>query len=792
MAESTRAPRRRKGESYTKYIKPLHKQIATNKLDAKAIEALSPEVQTAKEIVIPSIISPSDMRDGEITLVSTSSKATADENAKIAEVLNAYFNNELKLSEKLPEWIHEGLYGAGSKPIMVLPVTELDDIINDPSAVITTTKLYAANESLDARTVISIEDRIKKHTQQSIFGIADQTVPVIKRQKDTTLDDLKPAIESLVETQLAQLVETDVPLKDAKRPYDLNKLWSPGTNTALENFYTTAVESLKIVDNPDLLKADRARKSTKSAEISAQIVKIYKTQPVITVNPESKPSVDHPIVIELPPESVIPIFTPGTPEDHIGYFVLLDSFGNPVRVSGDGPLIDMTDNRQVTPAGLYKAFGIEDHYSLGGQTKDGQTALMMDVYQTIVEAHLKLRLKNSGLDNIYIGAPSSVYRFMFAQYLSLRKTQLLFVPKDLMAYLSFRYNDNGTGRSRLEDIKFILSLKITIMISRVIASMNASLNRRKININFDEFPGDPVQFMQTVEKEYIDKQMTNFTYDPVEVTRTIAQRSLTVAPTNLPGLKGFEITHEPNESRTIKPDDGLREDLNNMMILGLDVPPSAYNQLGDNEFSRSIATNNLFFSRRISAYQKPVCKHVARYVQIYVRMSAPLKDKIREILKSSDKDDNTASEAKSSSTSVDSAEAKLADVIANITATLPTPNIAPNKTEFEEFDAIIGSIGQAIDAMIDDNLGDPNNENPIPTIRSLIKSDIIRSWMSKIGASRDVEIPDMADPDFVKRLAEFRLNMANLASVLKHTKDVTTPPPPIDAGLPPSGGQQPF
>jgi hypothetical protein len=784
ITNSTRTNVQRQGNSYAKYIQPVARQIAANRLDARAIETLAPEVKKAKEIVIPSIMSPSDMRDGEIAIQSTSKLVTEEENTLITKLLETHFNQTMKLSTKLPNWIHEGLYGAGAMPILVLPVTEIDTIINDPTAILTTQKLVSSQESIGTMYATGLSAAIEKIEKTSIFGVADPVITSTDTTKDLGLESLQPAIESLIE---AYLQEAPSAAKEQKPSYDRGKMWTPGTKDKVKGFATGVLEQLNIVDNPDVLKTDKARKSTKSAEMTSQVVNIYKVQSLITVNSESKPSVDNPIVIELPPESVIPIFTPGTPSDHIGYFILLDEFGNPIHVTDEGPIMDLNDNRQITPAALYNSFGFGDSYSLKpGNSSSEQKILMTNVYQTIVEAHLKARLNKSGLNNIYIGAPSSVYRCMFARYLSLRKTKMLFVPRDLMSYLCFKYNDNGTGRSKIEDIKFILSLKITILICRVMASMNSAINRKKININFSEQMGDPIQYMQMVEKEVLDKSMTNFTYDPTEITRTIAQRALTVVPKGIPGLDNFEITTEPNPSNDIRPDEGLMEDLNNMMILGLDVPPSAYNQLAENEFSRSIATNNLFFSRRIAAYQKPVCEHTARHVQIYTHMSKPLKDAIIKILSAgTDKkdqlpDDPGATEKKYS------VEEKLADVIANITATLPAPNLAPNKTEFEELDTIISSISTALDSLFDNELG-TNDDNPIAHIRSVVKSDIIREYMIKIGVSRDVIIPDLSDPAFIKRLMESKLNLTNISAGLKSTVAKTQP---IDPNA--VGGGQPF
>lgn len=781
IMESTQPPSRRTGfNAYGNYIAPIARRIAQHKLDNHTIETLAPEVKTAQAIVIPSIISPTDLRDGDIALQSTSTVVDQATNDRISKVLDTHFNHHLQISRKLPDWIHEALYGAGSKPLLVLPITELDIIMNDPDAILGKGTISSGLEHLQ------ILKQLDALETTSIFGIADVAWP--KTNGVTTIskldvNTLRPAMESVINTYVA-----DGEPIDPKVPYNLGEqLKKVNGNGDLQWFIDAAVENLGIVDNPDILKTDRVRKGNKQAELKRRIITYYKQKTLITVNPEVKASVGDPVVYELPPESVIPIFTPGSPTDHIGYFIAIDEFGNPIHLTGDGPAIDLLDNRRVNPTTLYRSFGLDASFQFhGGHHKNEQAALMVNIYQTIIEAHLKGRLKNSGIDNIYIGATENVYRCMFARYLSLRKTRLLFVPRDLMTYFCFQHNADGTGRSKIEDVKFILSLKITLLICRMMASMNAAINRKKINITFNEQMGDPIQYMEMLKKEAIDKAVVNFTYDPAEITRTLAQRSLTIAAKGMPGAENFEVTQEANEQRGIRPDDSLIDDLNNMMVLGLDVPPSAMNLLNENEFSRSVATNNLFFSRRISAYQKIVCEKVARHVQIYTQMSESVKALIVAILKAGDEETDASKPSPEAGTSEDdpkplSIDDKLSDVIKCIVAVLPAPDVAPNKTEFEELDALIASLTTALEGIFDNDLGD-QSDNPIILVRALVKSDIIREYIRKIGVAKGVDVPTF-DAAFLQRAIAFKQKITNLTKGLKDVTQKTTPPtdiPPPD------------
>lgn len=773
-------------DAFRHYIQPLTREIAATKLDNKAIERLAPEVIAAKTIVIPSILSPNDLQDGKITLQSTSVLVDVQSNACISKLLDDHFNHTLKLSEKLADWIDESLYGAGSKPLLVLPITELDTLMMDPDAV------QGANESkgvaLEALARLQHPERIDN---LSIHGIADvahgakKTTP----RRELDFDQLRPALEAHATSFITEAGLTPKPglVDEVGRggSYNLSGKLKSGTvyHKALQSFATEAIAAVSVIDNPDALKVDRAHKAQRQVKVQKDLMLHFKIKTLLTLNPETTESIGNPVVYELPPESVVPLFTPGAPNDHIGYFIAIDEFGNPIHVTQEGTTTDLSDSRRINPAALYKSFGFDSTYhTQGNQSKTQQTALMVHIYQTIIEAHLNNRLKDSGFDNVYIGSNENVYRCMFARYMQLRKTRLLFVPRDLMTYFCFKYNENGTGRSKLEDIKFILSLKITILVCRIMASMNAAINRRKITVNFDPKMGDPIAYMEMIKKEAIDKAIVNFSYDPTDITRTLAQRSLTVEAHGIPGAENFSISQDANEHRSNHPDETLNDDLNNLMILALDVPPSAMNMLNENEFSRSVATNNLFFSRRMAAYQKIVCRMMARHVQIYTTMSQTLKDEIRKILHQGDGKDKTVSLAEgapeavlagdaANKTRVFSIDEKLIDVIQHIQASLPAPSIAPNKTELDEFDALVTSLGTTLDAVFDNDLA---SDDPIPLIRSLVKSDILREYMKRIGLSRDIKMPEI-DATTLSHLMEFKLTLENIKKGLKQTVDKITP-----------------
>lgn len=746
-------------DSYNKYIKPLTHKIAQLKLDNDTILTLSPEVRAAETIIIPSIMSPTDLKDGEISLSSNSSLVDIETNNRITALLNDYFNKKWGLSTKLLDWIKEALYGAGSKPILVLPITELDTIINDPTAIqYTVTETYAT-ESLDYKRIVDI----KNIESQSVMGIAD----VFHRDKtEVSLEELLPSFTTAIDNFVKETKAAETNNKDKNgSSYNFTEKKSKTTEVqnAFKKFRDEVLRDISIVDNPDIIKSDKAKKTAKQKEINQRIVNHYKTKTLINFQDEQKDSVGNPLVYELPPESVIPIFTPGTPTDHIGYFIAVDEFGNPIHVNMTESRNNVGVNKQLSADNLYKSFGLDSYLNSEGSYvvsyKTQQDTLMTDIYESIVEQHLKTRLENSGLTNSYIGAAESVYRCMFSRYLSARKTKLLFVPKSFMTYFCFKYNDDGTGRSQIEDVKFILSLKITLMICRMMSAMNSAVDRKTISATFDERMGDPIQFIELLKKEAINKSIVNFSYDVSDVTRSLAEKAITVKARGMPGAENFEISQESTPVASVIPDTALAEDLSNLLCLQLDTPPSALNILNENEYSKSVATNNLFFSRRTSIKQKISCKHTEKFVKSYVSMSEILKSDIKDILQQGKKDkDNKKEDGVVDDDKKSSIDVILNDIISNIEAKLPSPNIAPNKTEFEELDTMIQSISTAIEAVFDNDIA---SDEPMVAMRAIIKSDIVREFMSNMGVSKDLQVPDLT-PEVYSRILDYKTKLVNL------------------------------
>lgn len=760
---------------FFQHAQQVMKSIAFDKIENDRILEMAPEVSQAASIMVPSIMSPNDLRSSAVAIVSTCKDIDEKKNARIGEILTKFFEDELHLSTTAPRWIETALYRSGAVPILILPLVTLQaELTNGPHVITSQESLQAQLKKIDTISEYGIADAAMGPAARSITAVQASTESLASQTIQTMLDGLlDPTIRS-------------TPLKKDGQAIQYKNLIQS----------VLAQEALSVIDNPNALQYSPGRTETAKTKITAKTKLRYKETTLLSISaPTDKDKqIDNPLIMELPSESVIPVYTPGAPSDHIGYFVLLNEYGHPVEITPE--MANAQDHSQPYAPNqsmfqqLFQAYGMADFLQGDRQAQ----AAMTNIYQNIVESHLKDRLAHAGFGHIGIGHANNVYRFMLSRYLQQRRTKLLFVPKDLLVYFCFKHDERGVGRSKLDEIKFILALRISLLVCRMLVAFNNAIDRKKIEINFDpNFTGNVLEHMRIVQREAIRKNTVSFTHDPMGVSQQIQNRSYTVKAKGIPGLPDYDISSEPNQKNDAAPDEQLAEDLKNLLILKLEVPAAAMNNLGEAEYSRSVVTTNLFFSRATLAKQKIVVSHLSDLVRIYTTYSVSLSESIKEVIRTTHEDGLTP---EGSTNQIDGD--RLAQVIAGIQCTLPPPNVAPDKGQFDALDGILSSVDSILNAVMNDDITNGNQEfsAALTNLRGLSKSRMIQKYVKDFGFG-DMEIPDVDNLTGTNAFLQLRQALMNITAAIKQQDEVfngtgaATPETPPDDQFGTGGAPEP-
>jgi hypothetical protein len=716
-------------DSIIAYLAPIQEKIEERKFDADQIRELMPEIEQAEAIMIPSILSPNDLQEGSLSFTLEGVDINEASTNKILELFYNHFNDLYNINNKASEWLKSPLYGAGSTPIMIVPPSSIKALVEKEN-VVSVEQLILKIDSVWENKIYTKGRQVSG--VESLSLDSELTIELKKYIKDVSGDNKNKRNRQDNDTKISQLDEAHV-----------------GT---IERFFIDSMKDNKILsfhEDPTVVGLCSLKRSVQQKKIDATLKSTFKTFASINYKKENvlelpivediSENLGNPALLELPPEAVIPIHIPGNPKEHLGYFILLDEFGNPVKASmtkKENDYGDLLSSSHSTMMG-----GKSDFRSIMNMYSNVHGQVVSKIYENLLDKYLIKQIENVGLDNVDISKNDAVVSCMMRRLFENKSTRVLFVPKELLTYICFAYNDDGTGKSKLDGIKFIMSLRITLMMSRIMAAMEDAINKHKITINFDEKVANPLALMTKIRNKFIESKKLNLSYHPSTIMKSLADKSIMMVPKNIPGLSEFEVDNENGSTTSTRPDSELSDELANMTNLGLGVPPSALNHLSEDEYAKSVATTNLFFSNTIRKYQETYCSFLKNIISTYGYYSKPLRDGIKEILKSSINAENKEEQELDQQKT----EELVSNIIDKISISLPKPNIAPDKAQYAELNEFKGMIDEILSTIYPPELLEKDRDaaEGLSQLRAYIKSQIMRKYLITSGFGMSLEIPEL-------------------------------------------------
>jgi len=731
-------------------LAPIHDKLVGKKIDNEALFKLAPEIEHAASILIPSIFSPNDLKPNALTLSLTE---TTEDEATVKEVLkylNGMFGDDLGLSDKLPQWVLDTLFKSGAKAVAVIPESVI-------------TNLRDASVSLESLDIMNPRNIMKKVIDDKFIN---------EFVSDESIHELVASVEGV-----SELIEGNASETDKKKGIDFGKEIAEGlSSTNLKPIITAINTSSKINVSFDIRGLVAVKTAVEKASVESfddKFVEMIKndgiqTKPFIAEQfVDISPYIDTeregnllPLLLELPMESVIPVIIEGAPENHIGYFVVLNENGVPLSAEYYGDDYQSIANSKYAnhadPAiqKMFDAFysgnsaGSVGFFKRNMQSQT-RNSIVEIVYKTYLNKLLADKMKDtaatgtskSSSANYNISMNNEISRMMFARLLRNKTTSMIFVPRKLMMYMAFWYNKDGTGRSKIDNIKFPLSLKLTLVISRLMALMESAVNRRRLKLTLNNNIPNPLEIVKTIRKELTKSKQQSLSHNPDTIIQTIVDKQLTVIPDKLPGVDSFDITDEPNNVDYPKADDSLLSEINNMYMLSLDVPPSALNRLGEDEFSKSVVTNNIFLSNKIKGYQKIICKCVSDLIKVYCSYSSKVISGVEDILKNS-----VSEQTNDEMITPEKLRERAKAIIRSLNMTLPSPNISNNKAQAEEVNNYITIIDSILNNLYpEDVVPDSEMAETIKSMKSYIKSTMLSNYITTNSSFTDITFPSIED-----------------------------------------------
>jgi hypothetical protein len=785
-------------------LKNVSDNTVQNISDAQTVMQTLPELELAAQILVSSVLSPKDMMTVELVYKAPENLVTPEVNTAMTNRVRVHFEQNYKIKQVLPRLLRDVLFETGSYPVAVIPENAIDDVINGPRKV----TMESLTEHFDREGKIKplglLGPVIKNKPREERKGSSISFESMQDYRFDTAYDTqmgLQLAFEGQGQETFTTVTDNysllKIPQVNQKiREQRIMDLMGSRGMRAMEAYGADGHGTTMVHEIGGSLRKEKIN----DRELSNLIYRDrnYQYKPITTLKTQeqlNRRAVGSPLIMHLPSEAVIPVFVPGNIEQHVGFFILIDEDGHPIQRIADVDYYQQLNARMNSGGSFPSAMLQKVKANMQGfdNTNNAHLDYSARVYGEMIEQDLLARLRNGVYGNgVALAKREEVYRIMFARALAKQHTQLLFMPIEFMTYFALRYNGDGMGKSMLDDLKIINSLRSMLLFANVMAAVKNSMGRTEVKIKMDEHDPDPQKTFERVVHEILRSRQQAFpvgTNSPMDIVDWVQRAGFEFVPEGHPGLPDMTVEFGEKNTNYAKVDNELDDDLRKRSIMGLGLTPQSVDAAFEAEFATSVLTNNILLSKRVMNIQEVIEPQLADHIRKVMMNDEELirdlraileanADKVIERLKARDeahKDDPTYKTNLGSQPKQLVIQQLLYDFVMGMEVTLPKPNSVTLENQVAALDTYTKTVDAALDSYISSNWftadvgGDVSNY--ISTIKEVAKAHFIRKWLGENGVMPELAELTTLDDDgrpLLNLWDSFQDHIGNVTKVLDH------------------------
>lgn len=546
------------------------------------ITKLFPDVELSIQILTSSILSPNDMTTTSLIYSVDDIDIPSDVNTHIISEIKKHMDKEYDLESKLSIMLKEALFTKGAYIEAIIP--------NEKIADMTSTSGEVSLESLEE--VISSSGSLGLLSTEEI-----------------TADNL---------------TETDMLL-------DINDNMS-NLLLASKHMELTRESFSESLYTDELSTEERLYRKNSKLKQDKTVVAIDS----IPLTEDS--SLSKPTVMKLPTVATIPVHLANSPEDHIGYFILLNDKGTPIVNSTNFKMSDKKAEEILHTSDIKTTMIKKAKDALHGITKDDPTLKDVETtYITLAKKMIKEKVTGGSYeDAVEVIDEHDLYKIMFQRALSRQKTKLLYIPKEYMSYMAFEYRDNGTGKSLIEKVAMLYSIRSILLVSRLMANMKNSMTTTEVSATLSDNDPDPQGTMEKIISESLKTRQTQLPIGINKVDDLVDWAHRYGFKYNIKGVGLPDMSLSVEESSTDKavPDDELDNKLQEHIIMSFGLTKDMVMAGYDPEFATIAISNNVLLAKRVMVYQDKFSNMLSDYASKILRSDGYIKTKVKQIINS--------------------------------------------------------------------------------------------------------------------------------------------------------------
>lgn len=762
---------------------------AQNIIDGRNLTRLLPDIKTARLLLVSAILSPKDLVSTQLTYCNEA-EDFGNIKAPLLQIIEDSIESVHKMDEVLPDWLDEILFEKGAKILMVLPESQLDDIINSdlsdgrnklrvesfvnkitPKGSLPHQGLLGSKPDsyTEKSTSTNVVERMRKVTlaHESASGVIDDTVAEFKGERTITFTD---KVDSKNNLSIDYILQDNV---------DLIKLGKLNEKLTMEEARLRFAKNFKIMtttdwsdlyditpeEKPELATEAQVGVSAKAMDTVLAIGdnaahgvvrdRAYNWKPVQAVKDNFNLNSGEPLEIEVPAECVVPVYLFGRPDEHIGYFFAVEPTGTFVTVTDDTDYYrDMVNSRNRGNNGNAGAMIDQVNQSTYG-AKDSTGMNIREEQQLLSAATLNSQFLESLKYGAYngiklaVGNTDGISRLMLARALSGDMTHFLYVPKDIVTYIAFDYNDYGVGVSLLAQNKMQGAIRAMMQFVNTQAAINNAVVHSRLDITLDEYEADSERTLETIYHEAVRRRVGAFPLgvsSPMNQLEYMARSSLSLNVEQHPDYPNTKVAMEYFDKPATMIDNEFTESLKKDFLSGLGINAESIDMSMGVELAQTIVSSNIMLAKRAMIYQNKFCVGLTNYVKVRSLQSPSTMNNLIEcILENKDEFKGRAyySKLTDSNKQHDTARKLALKFLSELYVSLPKPdlNTLEMQTEAikekEEFYDMLVDYVISEDLVADWEVGETVQSN-VDHFRNMFKNYLMRQWIQENNFAPEV------------------------------------------------------
>jgi len=614
---------------------------------SKDIMDLFPDVEFCADTVSHSILSPNDMYTRGVNLSLPNVPVTSELKSLLINDIVAQLKF-YKFEETQADIIKKALFINGSYAEIFIPEASLSSILDNDGEI--------TLESYSARA-----EKTSMDLNNKPMTVGDLSMLTTENASGEDKDFLNQSVEAVLNVEL-----TD----------DITVLNDP----AFEKYLAMK----KIKHRPTTLTTEAATRSEMLKNIFRNPDK-YNQMTEIKVNEyesSKRENLGRPLHLKVEHYALKPVWS-GTPDNHIGYNLIIDERGNPIREDSllDGSDEDMPGLTSVTASTVSKLLSKAESGLKTMTEGDKEIPNSEEIYGKVLEEMLLNKIEKSPLKNVAnFNDNQNFNRIMFNRALKGKKTKVLFLPKNLVTYYAYDFKDNGIGRSKVEKVSVLYSMRAIMLFGTLMANIKNSIPLTEVNATIDKAEPNVEAAMKMVIKHTMQNRQLEL---PIGMPKT---QDLVTWVRHLGMAYNFKHPQLPETevkatdvSRSVNvPNDTVTEKLEELIYMQYGMNrEQVINGMKDANFATTVVTQNKLFLNRTMYYQDKTIPLQSRHVSTIIENDAVIRNSLAAIIR-----DNISKSSNSKATNLkekfdltddEVVETIIELIIEDVTVTLPKP-----------------------------------------------------------------------------------------------------------------------